>query len=88
MNDYSVARITDALEHARNTGRLPITKINKEPTARHEESVIAVTTTDAEGEVAETIITLEVDGRGIWMVEGATAELRKSIREIAERAIA
>ena len=81
-------RVIDALEHAGNTTQLRITKIKEWPTAPHESPMITVTTTDADDSATETTITLESDGSGIYRVEGPKADIRDSIRLIAEKAIA
>ena len=58
------------------------------PTAPHEEPTITVTTADADGRAAETTITLENDGSGIYTINGPRTDVRDSLRRIAEKAIA
>ena len=85
---YSRERVMDALEHARNTTQLGITKIKEWPTAPDESPMITVTATDADEGATETTITLESDGSGIYRIEGPKADIRDSIHLIAEKAIA
>ena len=85
---YSRERVMDALEHARNTTQLRITKIKEWPTAPDESPMITVTTTQAGEGATETTITLESDGSGIYRIEGPKADIRDSIHLIAEKAIA